>query len=157
LIGTHRQPLIAFLCLTVLASSTTTSIQHSHDYGRAPHAHGFGLVSVLPVAPVTAEPDAAFAARHSNFVILGIEFYGDDEPLPQAPGSPDDTQLTLGVDDDSCLNDSARSALVLLPFAGRPAPAVVQPLPALAVRLPLTARCILCDRSRGERSGVHLF
>jgi hypothetical protein len=159
-VGIHRQPLIAILSLSVLAGSTSTSIHHSHEFGLLPHAHGFGAMSVFPAAPPAAPSVDDLASRHSHFVILGFELYGGDEPLPQSPpqfpGSSDDPQVTLGVNDDVRPNDSARAAPAPLPSVGLSVPAAMRPLPYLAVPSPRTARCTLCDRSRGERSGVHL-
>lgn len=155
----YRHPLIAVLCLSVLAGSTATSIDHSHDQGWAPHAHGCGLARWLagPIAPAGV---GDFACRHRHVIILGIEFYdGEGPPERSSPRSPDDIGVTSGLSDDGVVRDPFHPSEPLPPLAPLAARTGTSPPPSPTgrpVRVTPTSRRALCDRARGERSGVCL-
>lgn len=164
-ISKNQQRLTSLLCLSVmLAGSTSTSIRHSHGYGLVPHVHGFGLAR--PVTPSPGADEAITVAtdtstpRHCHFILLGVEFYQGEESshssIPRSPGSHDVPQVSHGVAEDALLDDSPyptesfppRAILVIGAAPSIPSPTC---LPSR-----LTAGPCLCDRARGERSGVSL-
>lgn len=156
-----RPPLIALLCLSVLAGSTSTSIQHSHDQGWLPHGHGSALVRWLTGDPALSTRSDDFACRHSHLVILGFELYGGECPAPQSPPrmpcSPDDTEVTLGFEEETPLHATRGASDLGAPQTH--AADLLIPLPSASCPVQPTApatRCALCARARGERSGVHL-
>lgn len=151
------------LCLLVAGQSTSITVRHAHDLGGIAHGHGFGLFRPeFSAADSSGKPNgSASDSHHAHFVFLGIEFFTGENggPTPTAPSS--DKNSRLGQLPAPATTDM-RAAL-LTDLAG--VPDFLADLPAVSlatsshssrVSLP-PQRCDLCDRARGERSGVHLI
>lgn len=167
-----RQALNLLLCLSLLGGSTSASIQHSHEQGRIPHTHGFGLVSwiaspTIPIRSSAGETDA-FASRHSHCFLLGMELYGGECPFhcppTRSPKSQDETTLAFGIEsgvaDELVLSDFSRPIISFLGLTSLyTTDLAFSPLSILDKSLQtLPIACsLLCDRARGERSGVRLI
>ena len=142
------------LTLLMVIGSTTTSIQHSHARGRADHTHGFGLTQGLSPAGVD---DSGEPARHSHFVLLGVEFYtGENTPTGPGPDAPDRPQTHIGLDEAADSSESVKyeqldgSQFVVVAVFARSGSSPRSGLPSWQ-----STRIGLCDRARGERSGVN--
>ncbi|MDB5309427.1 MAG: hypothetical protein JWO38_3629 [Gemmataceae bacterium] len=151
------------MCLLVLVGSTTTLVRHDHASGRRPHGHGFGLVTLLP----QSEPESGYAAGtlHQHLVVLGVELYQPDPPPGRVPASPErpahsplvvelwagSAEVTLA---DFLAQDEEPTDLPAWPGTGVFAsPHTTDLAPRRRAADPVT-RHALCDRARGERSGV---
>ncbi len=144
----------------MLVGSTTTSVCHTHRQGQAPHAHGFGLLGEPRSSDTGRHPDDA---SHTHLIVLGIEFYCGETPLPEDSSSPvrnGPAELKLGLcvaAEKAPVPDDGIWQATFTP----PAPAVTGQFLAPVPRVPepprLLVRCSLSDRARGERSGVSLI
>jgi len=160
----ERKSLRIILCLLLLVGPTTASVEHSHEQGAHPHAHGVGIVHLpgdLPVV-VTANDEASpSVSRHRHVVIFGVEFYSTEEPLSSStnrwPEFSEDTLLILNVE-----TRMPTLAPVVASLAAMSPLALSSPVEAMPLVVPLLARatsatrCQLCDCARGERTGVRL-
>lgn len=147
------RPLIHWLlCLMVLVGSTCTVVQHTHDRGQAPHAHGFGL-SINTTAEFLAPPISA--THHRHLVVCGIEVFVPDAPSDDVTHSDATVQVEVGLRVDPLSESSTQIDSVselpttLCLFAYESAPSVHRNLRSESLR-----PTPLCDQANHARTGV---
>jgi hypothetical protein len=167
---TRLRSLKLCMCFLVVAGTMSTSIQHCHAGGGLVHTHGMGLDGARQESrgAMRGKLFAGITCRHFHFVLMGFEIYGgeaaSEAPLPVCLWAHEGATMA------SCFCAQAIDGLAVAGHS--PADVSIAPLPELAGLFghdwpqvaagksttdsdaTPAAGSVLCDRARGERSGV---